>query len=219
MAAKRDGTVTEIGDAIGRYLRSHGLVRMSRESLVPIVWSEVVGDWYRRKTMVLRVKRGIVTIKCDSPGCAQQLQLDSALIIERLNERVGRGAVKELRPTSAGIARSHEPWAGPQTYEPDGPTAGDLARMDLEPGERDWVERVAGGLADEDLRRSVEAVLVKHCKTVRWRLAHGYCPCAGCGTLVPPDGRMCTGCDPGRIPRQGSPDVLEHPWRDKGGGW
>ena len=73
MNTRRDGGLSSVKDAIDKYMRGHGLIRAGRASQVPIVWSEVVGDWYCQHTEVLRVEHGVLTVRCDSAARAQQL--------------------------------------------------------------------------------------------------------------------------------------------------
>lgn len=214
-ATRRDGEMSEVGGAITGYLKSHGLMKASRECLVGVVWSEVVGQWYAQHTQVLRLERGVLSVRCDSPARAQQLQLDSAHIIEALAERVGRGVVKEIRPTSAGLSRARDLMgeaAGPRV-----PVAGRGVVRDvaLAPAEQEWVVATAAGIEEPGLRARVMEVLASQCKANRWKRDHGYVPCSSCGGLIPPGRGMCMGCDPGREPMQGSPDGAIRPWKSE----
>lgn len=217
---KRDGAFSGIGEAIDKYLRTRGLVRASRQSLVPIVWGEVVGEWYRKHTEVVRVEKGVVSVRCDSPSRAQQLQLDSPSIVGALNERLGPRTVKEIRPSSGGIVRGGSSLGSGAEMMAEGPSRAELDRIDLEPEEQQWVRERAGVVEGDELRRLVEAVLTKHCKALRWKQRHGYVPCKGCGVLMAPGQGRCKACDPGRIPAQGSSDVWQDRWQDsKWGRW
>lgn len=215
MSSRRDGRFSGLSEAIDRYLKGHHLQRASRDSQVPLLWAEVVGEWYARHSQVLRAEQGIVTVRCDSAARAQQLQLDAPKIIEALNERLGSKAVKEIRASSGGIRRRDDLSALMQTREPEGPPRGEWERIDLPAADLDWIRSAADDISDGNLRRVAESLLVKMAKRESWKRAHGYRPCVSCGALVLPPRRMCKSCDPGRIPQQGSTDVLEEPWSDK----
>ncbi len=212
MATERDASFSGIGDAIDKYLRSHGLLRVSRESLVPLAWAEIVGDWYRRHTVVLRVEGGVVTVRCDSAARAQQLQLDSARIIAALNERLGQRTVREIRPSSGGISRRDAPTATEADTLGVEPTGGELDLIELEPEARDYIAAQTAGISDDALRELAARVVGRSHKVRRWRQVHGYRPCRGCGALLPPGQALCKACDPGRRPQQGSSDVLTGTW-------
>ena len=214
MSHVRNGQTSSLRDAITAYLKARGLMKSSRESLVPVVWHEVVGGWYAQHTQVLRVERGVLTVRCESPARAQQLQLDSAKIIEVLQARVGPGVVKEIRPSSGGIHSGRGPGLLQEASLPVGPTAQELERSDLTAAETQWVEETVAGIEDELLRTAVAAVLRKERQATRWKAQHGYVPCKGCGVLIRPTRAMCITCDPGRLPLQGSPDVFRSKWKD-----
>jgi len=212
MPGNREGKFTNLAQGIDKYLRGRGFLTASRESLIPIVWAEVVGAWYRDHTEVTRVERGVVTVSCDSSARAQQLQLDSAQIIATLNARVGGRAVREIRASSAGI-RSPRARAGGQGPNADpGPARHELERLHLGPEERTWIANTASQVPEDSLRRRFESLLVKQRRLELWKRSHGFVPCAACGALVRPGGRLCTSCDPGRVPQQGSSDVLAPRW-------
>jgi predicted nucleic acid-binding Zn ribbon protein len=211
MQGNRDARFSGLSEAIDKYMRGHSLVVAGRQSMVGAVWPEVVGEWYARHTQVLRSEGGVVLVWCDSAARAQQLQLDSAQIVAKLNERLGPRAVKEIRPSSGGIRRLEG--APGDLAEAPGPAPGDIKRMELTDEERECVDALSAGLADAALRRAFARVLGKELLVARWKREHGYGPCpAGCGALVPPGSGACMGCDPGRVPMQGSSDVLPDRW-------
>lgn len=214
----REGQVGSIGDAVDRYLRKHGLLRLGREALIPVIWGEVVGAWYQRHTQVIRVDKGVLTVRCDSAARAQQLQLDSAAVMARLNERLKAPVVKEIRPTSGGILRGSAGAEADLSGAPRGPRLSDLAQIDLTPQELDWIAEITADIDEEPLRTRAHAVLAKRCKVERWKRERGYRPCEICGVLVAPGKRTCRGCNPGRIPSPGNSEALP-PWRDKPWGW
>ena len=210
----RDASLSGIGEAIDKYLRDHGLVRASRASQVPLLWSQVVGAWYAKHSEVLHVDHGIVHVRCDSAARAQQLQLDAPEIMKSLNTALGPGTVKEIRPSSGGIRRRKLSADSAGELQAAFPLRSELDHMDLLIDERAWIESLLASIEDEDLRPRLETVLVLHCKSERWKREHGFRPCEGCGALLPPPQRMCKACDPGRIPQQGSTDVLTNPYQD-----
>lgn len=215
MRGTRDGSLSSLNEALEKYLRSRGLVRAGRESLVPLVWPEVVGDWYAQHTQVLRVERGIVEVRCDSAARAQQLQLDAPTVLEAINKRLGAAVVREIRPSSGGIRRRGVDRGAPDPGPPL-PTRWELEALELTDDERAWVRETVAHVEEERLRRALESVLVKLTRLNRWKREHGWVPCVTCGALVAPGRRQCSSCNPGRVPQQGSLDVLEFPrWRER----
>lgn len=207
---ERDGDISTLQAALDKFLRRHGLLRMSRESLVAVLWPEVVGPWYAAHTRVLYVDKGVVTVRCDSAARAQQLQLDSEPIIQALNERIGPRTVKELRPSSGGISRAEAEWE--DTAPLPWPSRTELDAIELERSERSRAEGVLAEVTEPALRAVAMSVLLRQRKLQRWLRAHGYLPCRGCGGLIEPGRSLCKGCDPGDTPAQGSPESFE--WDD-----
>ncbi len=62
------------------------------------VWDSVAGEAFAGRCAPDAERGGIVTIACDSAVVAQELDLLSELVVKRLNERLGRPAVRGLRP-------------------------------------------------------------------------------------------------------------------------
>jgi predicted nucleic acid-binding Zn ribbon protein len=60
------------------------------------VWPAVAGSFAASAEPVAE-RDGVLTVACDSAVLAQELDLMSELLIERLNEALGRAAVKRLR--------------------------------------------------------------------------------------------------------------------------
>jgi predicted nucleic acid-binding Zn ribbon protein len=60
------------------------------------VWPAAAGS-FATSTEPVAERDGVVTVACDSAVLAHELDLMSELVVERLNEALGRPAVKRLR--------------------------------------------------------------------------------------------------------------------------
>ncbi len=208
MSKKRSARISGLGQVLSDYLADHGLLGKSREMLAAFVWAEVVGPWYAQHTKVTRVRDGVVMVHCDSAPRAQQLQLDSPTILEKLNQRLGGEFIGEIRASSGRVGRARPE---PQLWEEAGeelPDAAELARLELSEEESQIIAGLSGNLSDEELSRRFTAALENFCRLQQWRREQGYQPCAQCGRLVAP-GRRCVVCFPGRLPQQGRADFDE----------
>jgi predicted nucleic acid-binding Zn ribbon protein len=65
-------------------------------------WSEAVGEAIADEAQPVAERAGVVTVACRSAVWAQELDLMSPELIERLNEVLGRPAVQALRCTATG---------------------------------------------------------------------------------------------------------------------
>jgi predicted nucleic acid-binding Zn ribbon protein len=61
-------------------------------------WEPAAGEAFAAHCTPDGERGGIVSVACASAVWAQELDLLSELVVERLNERLGRTAVKGLRP-------------------------------------------------------------------------------------------------------------------------
>jgi predicted nucleic acid-binding Zn ribbon protein len=62
------------------------------------IWPEAAGAAFAAQSEPVSEREGVVTVACTSAVWAQELDLLSERVIERLNESLGRPAVKSLRP-------------------------------------------------------------------------------------------------------------------------
>ena len=208
MNRKRSAKISHVTEILGEYFAEHGLLAKSQEMLAAFVWAEVVGPWYAQHTQVTRIKDGVLMVHCDSAPRAQQLQLDSAFILQNLNQRLGGEFIREIRAASGRVGRGRP---DPTLYEAPGeelPSAAELARFELSGEESEIIAGLSQKLEDEALRRRFAAAMQNFCRLQQWRRAQGYQPCRQCGRLVAP-GRRCPVCFPGRMPQQGNPDFDE----------
>jgi predicted nucleic acid-binding Zn ribbon protein len=61
-------------------------------------WPEAAGDAFAAHSEPVAERDGVVTVACTSAVWAQELDLLSERVVERLNESLGRPAVRRLRP-------------------------------------------------------------------------------------------------------------------------
>ena len=61
-------------------------------------WPAAAGDAFAAQAQPVAERDGVVTVACRSAVWAQELDLLSETVVERLNEALGRPAVKGLRP-------------------------------------------------------------------------------------------------------------------------
>jgi len=216
MSEERSARISDVGEILTDYMADHGLLTKSREMLAAFVWAEVVGKWYAQHTQVTQIRDGVLVVHCDSAPRAQQLQLDSDFIKEKLNQRLGGNFIKEIRATSSRVGRGRPE---PTVAEAEGellPTPAELAQIPLPQQDADFIRALAEKVDDEGVRRRFSAAMTDFCRLQQWRRAQGYRPCPECGRLVAPSQR-CPVCHPGRIPQQGNPD-FEESYDNNGGG-
>ena len=208
MDDERSARVSDLGSVLRKYFTDHGLLAKSREMLAAFVWAEAVGPWYAQHTQVTRVKDGMVMVHCDSAPRAQQLQLDSPQILQRLNDRLGGEYIREIRAASGRVGRGRAAPQLPAEETEQLPEAAELAGLKVPEEQAELIAALAQKLQDEQLRQRFTATMHSFSRLQQWRRAQGYQPCTQCGRLVAP-GQKCSVCYVGRVPQQGRPDFDE----------
>jgi len=61
-------------------------------------WPQAAGDAFAAQSEPVAERAGVITVGCVSAVWAQELDLLSERVVQRLNEALGRPAVKGLRP-------------------------------------------------------------------------------------------------------------------------
>ena len=201
----RSNPTRRASQALQAFLKSAGLLEQSREGVCALLWPRVAGEWYARHTYVTSVRGPVVYVRCDSAPRAEQMQLDSPAIIERLNEALGEDVIEEIRPSSAGIGRDiHEV----ETFEPEGPpvpSEEELAQIEV-PSERiQEILETASDLEDE-MRNRLESLLLAQARLDIWRSRHGYVQCPACGAWHVDTEDYCLSCRPPEPPTNAGGD-------------
>jgi predicted nucleic acid-binding Zn ribbon protein len=69
------------------------------------VWPAAAGEAFAGQSEPVAERAGIVTVACTSAVWAQELDLLSEQVVERLNSALGRPAVRSLRPQARPVPR------------------------------------------------------------------------------------------------------------------
>jgi predicted nucleic acid-binding Zn ribbon protein len=68
-------------------------------------WPEAAGEAFAAQSEPVAERDGVITVACTSAVWAQELDLLSERVVERLNEGLGRPAVRGLRPQARRAPR------------------------------------------------------------------------------------------------------------------
>jgi hypothetical protein len=161
-----------------------------REASAVTLWPEVVGEQIAAATQPERVNDGVLYVIARSHVWAFELNFHREQILNGLNARLGRGAIKEIR-FRPGII--HTPGAPAPPPEPV-PSDAELATITLEPADVEAVEREAARLDDPEMQAVVRRLLLNERKRVAWQRRHGLRACAGCGAMHSGGGELCPAC-------------------------
>ena len=84
-------------DVLASLTGSPGLPFDLRDCQIWKVWSEVVGDTIASNARPLHIRQGSLTVGVREPIWLQELKYQAETIREKLNERLGREAVRTVR--------------------------------------------------------------------------------------------------------------------------
>ena len=85
-----------IGQIIADVLRKENLDVALDEHRASALWPQIVGDGINRYTIRRYVKDGVMTVHLSSASLANELMLNRATIIQRINEALGRDIIHEI---------------------------------------------------------------------------------------------------------------------------
>ncbi len=91
-----------INVAIESSLRRFGIVRKVRRSQAIYIWEEVVGSTAAKISSAVTCKDGVLFVEVKNSVWAQELSLMKRDVIRRLNLRLGRGTIKDIRFKATG---------------------------------------------------------------------------------------------------------------------
>lgn len=83
--------------AIKNFLKKSGLNSGVEQQKALKLWGEIVGDSIANNTEPMSVKNGTMVIKTTNPVWKQELQIQKTEIIKKLNYRLRKNIIKEIR--------------------------------------------------------------------------------------------------------------------------
>jgi len=155
-----------IADAIERY----GLAKRTTEERAASHWAQVVGDRVAAASRVEAVRDGTMFVNCKNSTWAQELAFLKERIIKGLNERVGRGTIKDIRFSGSGLRGAAEAAAG---EEEGGPSPKEIQEIKLSGAEQARICESVEGVTDPSLAERIRAAIESRHKLEQWRSVHG----------------------------------------------
>ena len=86
-----------IGRAIKKLLRKAGLEKGVAQQNALFVWKEVVGKRVAENTTAEKIDHGVLMVRTTTPTWRQELQLQKTTIIKKLNKKLGKKVIKDVR--------------------------------------------------------------------------------------------------------------------------
>ena len=86
-----------IGGALKKFIKTAGLEKGIAQQKALEIWSETVGETVSKNTEPTSIEHGILSIKTTTPAWRQELQFQKTQIIEKLNKKLNKKLIKDIR--------------------------------------------------------------------------------------------------------------------------
>lgn len=89
--------VVNAADLLSKIVAQAGLAERMRLEDVLGAWREIVGDFLFQHSRPDSIQRGILTVRVLQPSVHHALSVERPRILKRLQERMGKTAIKDVR--------------------------------------------------------------------------------------------------------------------------
>ena len=86
-----------ISGALKKLIKTAGLEKGIAQQKALEIWSETVGEIVSKNTEPTSIEHGILSIKTATPAWRQELQFQKIQIIEKLNKKLNKKLIKDIR--------------------------------------------------------------------------------------------------------------------------
>jgi len=86
-----------IGGALEKLIKSNNLEKGLEEQKAVDIWKKVVGDRINENTEPISIENGVLSVKTSNPSWSQELQLQKPHILKKLNNRLNKKVIKDIR--------------------------------------------------------------------------------------------------------------------------
>ena len=83
--------------AIKKAVRNAGVEKAIKQESAVFLWAGVGGQTISNATKAEKVDKGVLTVKTQSPTWRQELHMQKKEIIDKINNKIGSKAIKEIR--------------------------------------------------------------------------------------------------------------------------
>lgn len=169
-------------------MKNQSMRKKYKEHSVKYYWRDIVGDDVARHVSCGSFSRGVLTVHADSAVWSHQVLMKKNTIIKQINDFSGDKIVKDIR-----IQTGYQP--NFREINKDLPNLDYyLNQIQLDPSLAKEIKEMTSNVKDDALRLKMTSVIEKHKKLEQLKKAHGYHPCAECGSLCEKKETYCISC-------------------------
>lgn len=174
----------EVRKAIYYIFKKHGMGEKFRSQEPLFIWNEVSGETVSGFTQPLLVKNRVLLVRVPNHAIQHELTLLKEKYIEKINHKLAREELKDIRFTVGDINR--------EDINSDPELAVDAIKLTEK--EKAELERMVSGLEDEQLKESFTHFLRKLKKIEKTRKKLGWEKCERCGVYHKDENSLCPSC-------------------------
>jgi predicted nucleic acid-binding Zn ribbon protein len=86
-----------VSQIIGQFLKSVGIAGKIEQNYAIVYWDQAVGKEIAERTEPYKIAQGILFVKVTDPVWRNELQFFKNDIIEKLNHKIGKKIVKDIK--------------------------------------------------------------------------------------------------------------------------
>jgi hypothetical protein len=191
----------ELSRSLPLVLQQMNLGERLREGRIMDLWPEVVGPTVAERSRPVKCRDGVLTVAVSSSVWLQQLTMMRQEIVRLFGERIGKGAITEIKFTAHGYAEWHEDPVLP-TLKPRSTAKLDLAGT-LPAAQQQHLDTAVREIPDDDLRARAARMIVKAQLRQEALKAKGWKACSQCGELHDRGRPLCIVCETAQNTTQG----------------
>lgn len=166
-------------------LKKMGLSKKIKEKQVLKLWSEITGNRISLHTEAKYINQGVLFVTVDNSAWANELLFMKDNLIKRLNNKLGKKIVKDIRFKTGTINKKQKKRASKSKNKPE---------INLKNQEKQEILADLDFLEDEELKNKIFNLMVLDKKNKKWKKNNGWKNCPTCSSLIKKDDKKCVIC-------------------------
>lgn len=149
--ARHDPHLEKLGEILDKSLKRLDLSSRLEEYRVWPIWNEIVGTTIARNAQPEKIRNGTLFVKVSGSTWMQELQYMKEMILQRLNQSLGREVVKNI---FFFVGKLDVKLANSKAQEAPAPT--------VSPSESKFAEEYLHSIKDPEIRRALRRLFTAH---------------------------------------------------------
>jgi hypothetical protein len=177
----------ELKNILKDTLKQRKIYKRVIESLVFVIWDEVIGEKLCKYTCPSYLKNGVLFVNVPNSMWSHHLSFLKPDIIERINTKIGNMVVKDLRFKLGTINYSNRTVSFKENER-------NLNDIYLTAEEDSKIDRMLSHLKDEELRRLLKSIISIDYKNKKWMEQNNWKRCKNCRRYYKSKRDVCAVC-------------------------